>query len=90
MSMDTLFLEMKQFQAALEDFNQNISTSWRDVENAYEQLSSQWQGESRNQHDEIWIPLQEMMQNYFQLESPAYAEFLTRKLQFLGRYLNDN
>lgn len=90
MSMDNLFLQMEQFQTTLEEFNQNISTSWREVENAYEQLSSQWQGEIRNQHDEIWIPLQEMMQKYFQRQSPAYIEFLTNKLQFLGRYLNDD
>jgi len=88
--MDVLFLQMKQFQATLEEFNQNISTSWREVENAYEQLAPQWQGENRHQHDEIWMPLQEMMQNYFQRQSPVYTEFLIRKLQFLGRYLNDD
>lgn len=90
MSMDDQFSQMKQFQATLEEFNQNISASWQEVENAYEQLSPQWQGEGRHQHDEIWIPLQEMMENYFKRQSPAYTEFLNRKLQFLGRYLNDN
>lgn len=86
--MDDQFLQLKRFKQTLEEFNVRMSTSWKEVETAYEDLSPHWGGENRRQHEQLWLPVQEQIKNYLNRQSPSYTDFLNYKLQVLKRYLS--
>ncbi len=87
MSMDEQFWQLKQFQAELENFNENLKASWKEVEAKYDHLSPLWQDEYRRRHDQAWEPLQAEMKRYLTKQGSAYVEFLSSKSQALERYL---
>ncbi|NES70410.1 MAG: hypothetical protein F6K24_36950 [Okeania sp. SIO2D1] len=86
--MDDQFLQLKNFQQTLEQFNDRISASWKEVETAYEDLDPHWEDENHRKHEQLWLPVQEQMKNYLNRQSPVYTDFLNHKLQVLERYLN--
>ncbi len=86
--MDEQFLQLKRFQKALQEFNDKVAPAWGDVEATYEEISSQWTGETRNKYDQYFIPLQEQMDTYLHRKSPSYSEFIQRQIQILERYFN--
>ena len=87
MSMDEQFWYMKQFCEELDDFNQQFQESWKEVEVKYESLSTVWQDEFRDQHDQIYLPLQDQVKQYLTQVGLTYIETLSKKLQILERYL---
>lgn len=88
MSMDDVFQELQYFKQALEQFNQQLNNSMKDLEDKHSNVSPHWQDEMRKTYDALWEPLYETMKNYSMREAPAYEEFLKQKIEALGRYLN--
>ncbi len=87
MSMDDQFWQMKQFHQELDNFNQNLQSSWQDVEAKYDNLSPIWSDEYRQEHDRVWEHLQEDMKAYLTRLAPKYIEFLASKSHALEKYL---
>lgn len=87
MSMDDQYEQMLRFTRALEQFNDNLNTSVRDLEEKHAAVSPLWQDEMRQDYDREWEPLHERMVNYARIEAQRYVEFLHAKARLLERYL---
>ena len=88
-SMDELYRDMQHFRDDLVGFNEMLKSSIHDLEGEYDQVSGLWQDEFRRMFDRQWGPFRETMNHYVVSEGPGYVEFLSMKLQQLGRYLGN-
>lgn len=87
MSMDDQYEQMIRFTRSLEQFNEKLNNSIRDLEEKHSIVAPLWQDEMRKNYDLEWQPLHERMVNYARVESQRYIEFLRTKARLLERYL---
>lgn len=88
MSMDEQFAQMRVFHKTLIGFNEQLKSSFADLETQHENVSPYWQDEMRRRYDQVWEPFKQTMKHYIASEGPGYVEFLTIKLRALRRYLH--
>lgn len=87
MSLDEQYWRMKRFQEELNNFNEQLQISIKEVEAKYDNLNFVWQDEVRLKHDQEYLPSSEWLKHYITKKGPQCVEFLSNKLQVLERYL---
>jgi len=87
MSMDEQYEQMIHFTRSLEQFNERLNASLRELESKHESVAPLWQDATRKEYDMEWNPLHERLVTYARVESNRYVEFLRTKTRLLERYL---
>ncbi|MCB9871504.1 MAG: hypothetical protein H6837_16730 [Planctomycetes bacterium] len=85
--MDDVLERMREFQRALDVFDELLTASMRELEQHHDAVAPLWQDELRRAYDARWEPLHERLREYAKREGPAYEEFLLRKTRSLEGYL---
>lgn len=88
MSMNNVEEDMARFESALNIFNEKLSVSIQQIEQAHDVIDSSWNDNMRHSYDEQWLPLYEKLKEYDNLIGPQYIELMVTRLQYLRRYLN--
>jgi uncharacterized protein YukE len=84
--MDQLFLQMQHFRAALEQFNEQLRSSFNALQTQHGIVSGLWQDEFRDEYDVAWERLDHEMTVYVNNEGPNYEQFMDRKIRKLNEY----
>jgi hypothetical protein len=87
-SLDDVFEQMRLFQQALREFNEEVSASAGSLQRTHEQASAVWRDEAAVRYERTYAPLQESLNSYLRVEAPRLERFIETKVQQLERYLN--
>ncbi len=90
MGMDDVYNTMNIFEKELEEFNNNLKTSFDDVQNHHQIVSPLWDDSMRKEYDSIWLSLEEKINQYISIEGGNYVEVLIEKIEAIKGYLYGN
>jgi len=87
-SLDDVYEQMRLFQRALGEFNEEIHASTQALSDAHRQVCALWSDEAAQRYRQTYEPLAQSLDNYLQTQAPRFEKFLERKAGQLERYLH--
>lgn len=85
--MNEVFEALKAFEIELENFNDRLNDSFKDLDKNHDAVSSLWQDDMRKTYDLRWNSLEEQMKEYVTLTGQTYTEVLIQKITAIRGYL---
>ena len=86
--MDDVFEQMRLFQRALVEFNQEIRASTTSLAKSHEDVRAVWQDEAAQRYRHTYDPLAHSLDGYLRTDAPRFENFLEKKVRQLERYLH--
>lgn len=87
-TLDDVFDQMRFFEKALRDFNEEMRASAEVLVKMDADTRSIWRDEAAVQYGRAYDPLAEMMEAYLKNDAPRFERFLEKKVHQLERYLH--
>jgi hypothetical protein len=90
MGMDDVYSTMNIFEKELEEFNNNLKSSFDDLQYNHDIVSPIWDDSMRKEYDSKWLSLEEKIDQYISIEGNNYVEVLIEKIEAIKGYLYGN
>lgn len=90
MGMDDVYSTMNIFEKELEEFNNNLKSSFDDLQHNHDIVSPIWDDSMRKEYDSKWLSLEEKINQYISIEGNNYVEILIEKIESIKGYLYGN
>ena len=87
-SLDDVYEQMRLFERALVEFNQEIHASTAALEESHQEVYALWRDEAAQRYLQTYEPLAKSLEDYLRGSAPRFERFLENKLGHLGRYLH--
>ena len=87
-SLDDVFEQMRLFDQAFRDFNEEIRTTAGSLAQMHDEIRGLWQDEAGTQYRQAYEPLAELLDSYLKVDAPRLEGFLEKKIHQLERYLH--
>ena len=87
-SLDDVFEQMRQFQRALIEFNQEMQASTTSLAKSHQDVCGIWQDEAAKRYRQTYDPLAHSLDEYLRTDAPRFENFLEKKVRQLERYLH--
>ena len=87
-SLDDVYEQMRLFQRALSEFNEELHASAKALADAHQHACALWNDEAAQRYRQTYEPLAQSLDDYLQNRAPRFEEFLARKTGQLERYLH--
>ena len=86
MGMDEIHVQMEMFEKELEAFNDRLRVSFRELKDSHERVNPLWQDHMRKEYDNMWVPVEEAMEDYLATVGRGHVEELINRVNWLRRY----
>jgi hypothetical protein len=87
-SLDEVFEQLRLFQRALLEFNQEVGTSAAALAKSHDELTGLWRDEAALRYQQAYEPLAHSLDDYLRAGAPRFEHFLDNKVRQLERYLH--
>jgi uncharacterized protein YukE len=87
-SLDDVYEQMRLFERALVEFNQEIHASTAALEESHQEVYALWRDEAAQRYLQTYEPLAKSLEDYLRGSAPRFERFLENKLGHLERYLH--
>jgi len=87
-SLDDVYDQMRLFQRALLEFNEEIRTSAQALAKSHDDLCGLWRDQAALHYRQLYEPLADSLHQYLQGDAPRFERFMENKVRQLERYLN--
>ncbi len=87
-SLDEVYEQMRLFERALREFDEELHVSSLALRKSDEDLSGQWRDQAAQRYRQVYDPLAQSLDQYLQHGAPRFEAFLESKVRQLEKYLH--
>jgi predicted metal-dependent hydrolase len=87
-SLDDVFEQMRLFQQALAEFNEEVRVSAESLGKAHDEVSGLWRDAAAARYQQAYEPLAHSLDEYLRAGAPQFERFIETKVRQLERYLH--
>lgn len=89
-SLNDVFDQMRAFERALVEFNQEIHISATALAQSHQKVSALWRDDAAQRYQQTYQPLAQSLDGYLRGGAPQFESFLETKLRQLEHYLRES
>ena len=87
-SLDDVYEQMRLFERALREFDEELHISAVALRKSDEELSGLWRDQASQRYRQAYEPLAQSLDQYLQHGAPQFEAFLENKVRQLEKYLH--